>query len=159
MKQLVLDDLSIGQAVTILHGPYENVIMPPVMLEGADPPSIDTAIPGRVFMIEAIDMNMGMIMLKALDGGGPSEQKLTQMGSLMALMGPPSKPDTFMFELSKIVLAAVSPDWLTAYVRNFCSHKGGIGELARNKLREKRTALEGQMASKEGPGSSSNATV
>lgn len=158
MKKLVLDDLTVGQAVTILHGPMETVVMPPMMLGGEAPPSVDTAVPGRVFMIEAIDMNTGLIMLKAIDGGGADEQKLAQMGPLMALMPQRSKPDTFMFKLTDIELAAVSPDWLTAYVRNFCSHKGGIGELSRREARKTGTAAKGQVATSEGTnGTSSSA--
>ena len=150
MKKLVLDDLTVGQAVTILHGPRETVVMPPMMLGGENPPSIDTAIPGRVFIIESIDMNIGLIMLKALDGGGQTETKMQQAGPLMALFPEPSKPDTYMYRLDAIELAAVSPDWLNAYVRNFCAHKGGMGDSPRRARKQASTAADDKVASTEG---------
>jgi len=152
MKTIPMDDINIGQAVTILHGPYETVMMPPMMLNGEDPPTIDTATPGRVFIIEAVDMNTKLIMLKALDGGGPPQQKMQQVGSLMALFPEQSKPDTYIYELNKIELAVVSPEWLKAYTRNFCAHKRGTTEL-RERPRKPRPAIADEMAIRDRPAS------
>jgi hypothetical protein len=146
MKTLVLDDLVVGNAVTILRGPIETVMMPPMMLNGEAPPTIDTAVPGRIFLIEAIDMNNRLIMLKALDGGGRTETKLQQAGPLMALFPEQSKPDTYMYKIDEIAMAAVSQDWLTAYVRNFCAHKGGAGDVSGRTARKARRTDDSKVA-------------
>jgi hypothetical protein len=127
MRKLALEDLLVGQAVTIMHGPVETVMMPPMMLGGEPPPTIDTASPGRVFTIEAVDMAIGMIMLRALDGG-EKRQGMQQNGPLMSLFEQHA-PDTFMYKFKDVELAAVSPEWLKAYVRNFCSK--GADDLRR----------------------------
>jgi hypothetical protein len=61
-----------------------------------------------------------------------------------------SKPDTYMFELDKVQLAAVSPDWLTAYMRNFCAHKGGTVAVQRQRVRKARPAAGNEVAVQEG---------
>ena len=150
MKKLAIDDLDVGQAVTILHGPYEKIIMPPMMLGGEEPPSVDTAVPGRVFMVEALDLNTGLIMLKAMDGGGPPTQKIQQAGPLMALFPEQHAPDTFMFRLDSVELAAVSPDWLKAYARNFCAHKRGMNVSRTRITRKAGTPVDDKVADTKG---------
>lgn len=159
MKKLRGDDLVKGLAVTILSGPYEqDNRWPPGMMGDCEPHLINLAKPGRVYIVECVDMPL--IMLRALDSAPKQQVPAGVPIQLMSLLGgaPQPQSNTYMFQFKDIELAAVSPEWLESYVKNFC--EGSKNDGARGKIaRTSRATLTSEVAHEERPACDSERTT